>query len=289
MIPVAPVVTIPVNIPSAEVYTQFQGVEQGLEKRTLSILPAVRDVPFYSQFKDITSPKWKKVGCGIASLAMVIEYYEPNTVSVDKLLGQAIDSGAYQNNAGWIHKGLVSLSRKYGLDGKAYDLSSGDKETALKALKSHLKDGPVMVSVHYKFDPKSTIPHLAIINGIDGDIVYYNDPAMDKGGKQISTTQFLKAWKKRFIVFRPAKETEKVAMSVSPDVEKEELVHVETIEKDIDDMLVASVAPRSAEISHDEIVIGKEVDTSFFGFVKGVVTKLVAIHLMGQEKEGGVS
>lgn len=272
MIPVAPVVTIPVNIPSAEVYTQFQGTQQILEKRVTLLSPASRSVPFYSQFRDITSPKWKKVGCGIASLAMVIEYYEPDTVSVDTLLGQAINSGAYQNNAGWIHKGLVSLSRKYGLDGKAYDLSGGDKETALKALKSHLKDGPVMVSVHYKFDPKSPIPHLAIINSIDGDTVYYNDPAMDKGGKQISTTQFLKAWKKRFIVFRPVEKIEKVAMSAPIEVVKEEHVPVNDVASD------ASVLPTVAV-----------TDTSFLGFVKDVVAKLVATHLVEQEKGNGVS
>ena len=29
------------------------------------------DVPFFSQFKDITTEKWKKVGCGIAVTAEV--------------------------------------------------------------------------------------------------------------------------------------------------------------------------------------------------------------------------
>jgi len=59
-------------------------------------------VPFYSQFKDITDPTWQKVGCGIASLAMLIDYYKP-AVSVDSLLTEGITTGAYITSAGWSH------------------------------------------------------------------------------------------------------------------------------------------------------------------------------------------
>lgn len=167
-------------------------------------------VPFYSQFVDIHPLSWQKVGCGIASLAMVIDYYKPDTVSVDKLLNQAILSGAYNKNAGWIHKDLVTLSKKYGLDGKTYDLSKLSNQDAFTQFKKSLSNGPVIVSVHYKFDPKSTIPHLVVIDGIDGDVVYYNDPASKSGGKEISTADFLKGWKKKYIVISPVVENNKL-------------------------------------------------------------------------------
>jgi ABC-type bacteriocin/lantibiotic exporter with double-glycine peptidase domain len=167
---------------------------------TESVIP---NVPFYSQFKDITSSKWKKVGCGIASLAMLIDYYEP-AVSVDVLLKQGIDSNAYLDSAGWTYKGLISISEKYGLEGNSYDLAKKSSEDAFIELKDSLKSGPVMASIHYKFDPKSPIPHLVVINGIEDDVMYYNDPAEKSGGGHISTDVFLKAWKKRFIVIRPA-------------------------------------------------------------------------------------
>jgi len=163
----------------------------------------IPDVPFYSQFKDITSSVWQKVGCGVTSLAMVIEYYQPQDISVNALLKEGVASGAYKNNAGWSHKGLINLSKKYGLDGHAYDLSASSQKVAFQEFKSYLDDGPVIVSVHYKFDPKSTIPHLVVINGIKDGIVYYNDPAAKTGDKEISEADFLKAWKKRFIVVRP--------------------------------------------------------------------------------------
>lgn len=230
MIPIAPVVTIPINAPTVQVYSQFQAIHaQEVQKKDSLVHITIPDVPFYSQFQDITSSKWQKVGCGIASLAMIIEYYKPDTVSVDKLLGQAVASGAYQKDAGWIHKGLVLLSQKYGLDGTSYDLSKSGMKTAFNTLKTHTKDGPVMVSVHYKFDPKSTIPHLVVIDGIDGDVVYYNDPASNEGGQQISTTQFLKAWKKKFIVVRPTKENRNIATNMAPSIVKEKIPVIDLI------------------------------------------------------------
>jgi ABC-type bacteriocin/lantibiotic exporter with double-glycine peptidase domain len=143
---------------------------------------------------------------------MLIDYYKPDTVSVNKLLTQGIVSGAYDHNAGWTHKGLILLSNKYGLTGNSYDVSSLTKEAAFIQFKKSLKDGPVMASIHYKFDPKSPIPHLVVIDGIDGNTIYYNDPALKSGKKEISTTDFLKGWKKKFIVIRPVIDEEKVAI-----------------------------------------------------------------------------
>jgi predicted double-glycine peptidase len=160
--------------------------------------------PFYSQFDDITDPSWKKVGCGIASLAMIIEFYNPGEVSVDNLLTEGIKSGAYLNDAGWIHAGLIDLAQRYNLNGNTSDLSGLSTSGALEKLENTLVEGPVMASVHYTFDPKNPIPHLVVINKIVGDTVYYNDPSEKAGNGSISTTKFLKAWKKRYIELRPA-------------------------------------------------------------------------------------
>jgi ABC-type bacteriocin/lantibiotic exporter with double-glycine peptidase domain len=169
-------------------------------------------VPFYSQFADITSPKWQKVGCGVASLAMIIDYYKP-AVSVNTLLTQAVAKGAYNENAGWSYAGLISVSKGYGLDGTAYDLGSSDTKTAYAALKKAVGKGPVIASVHYKFDPKSTIPHLVVIDGIKDDVIYYNDPAAKSGEKKISSADFLAAWKKRYIAIRPTAHTDTLALA----------------------------------------------------------------------------
>lgn len=169
----------------------------------ISLPPEVPNVPFYSQFQDISYPSWQKVGCGVASLAMVVDYYKP-AVSVDQLLGQATSSGAYLKSAGWTYAGLIAVAKKHGLEGKSFDLGKSDSASAFAQFKKYLAEGPVVASVHYKFDPKNPIPHLVVINGMHGDTIYYNDPAAKTGEKQISTAAFLKAWKKRFIVMRPA-------------------------------------------------------------------------------------
>lgn len=179
------------------------------QKETAISVPIV---PFYSQFKDITSPKWQKVGCGVTSLAMIIDYYKP-AVSVNTLLKQGIASGAYLQNAGWSYSGLIGIGKKYGLTGTSYDLGTKNNETAFSQLKASLHDGPVIASVHYKFDPKSTIPHLVVINAVVGDIVYYNDPAAKTGGKTISSADFVKGWKRRMIVIRPTAESTEVALA----------------------------------------------------------------------------
>ncbi len=76
-------------------------------------------------------------------------------------------------------------------------------ELAFNELTSALRAGPVMASVHFSFDPQSTIPHLVVINGVKEGMVYYNDPAEKGGGGSISINKFQKSWKKRYIEFRP--------------------------------------------------------------------------------------
>ncbi len=183
--------TTPVEIPPAIV-------------RSITNSNAVPNVPFYSQFADVSSASWKKVACGITSLAMIISYYKDTAVSVDKLLAEGVAEGAYLKNAGWTYAGLINVAQNHGLEGETHDLQGQSSTRALANLKDSLDDGPVIASIHYKFDPKSTIPHLVVINAIIGDTVYYNDPAATTGQKQISIANFLKGWKKRFIIVRPS-------------------------------------------------------------------------------------
>lgn len=191
--------------PNVSIVSQYEQVIT--IPNTQTKVASIPIVPFYSQFKDITSSTWQKVGCGVTSLAMIINYYQPDAVSVNALLTRGIAAGAYLNSAGWTYSGLINLSHKYGLDGQSYDLATLSATSALNKLKPYLADGPIIASIHYKFDPKSTIPHLIVINGIKGDTIYYNDPAAKTGAKEISTADFLKGWKKRFIVIRPTKST----------------------------------------------------------------------------------
>jgi len=201
------------GLPNIALALETRAIPAPEAPKTSTVAQAMPDVPFYSQFTDIASPRWQKVGCGITDLTMVINYYHPDAVSVSAMLKKGIAAGAYDQNAGWIYAGLIQLSQKYGLDGAYYDLSKLDAKTAFNRFKEYLKDGPVILSVHYKFDPKSTIPHLVVINGIKDDIVYYNDPATTKGTRQISVADFLKGWKRKVIIIRPVKDGGGIALT----------------------------------------------------------------------------
>ena len=172
----------------------------------LTFPPTIAIVPFHSQIKEIASKTWENQGCGITSLAMIIDYYRPGVVTVNKLLGQGIAAGAFIENAGWSHQGLIDLSKKYGLTGSQHNLSASTATVALADLASSLAKGPVIASVHYKLDPRNPLPHMIVIDGIDKGTVYYNDPAGKAGEQQIAAADFVKAWKKQYIAIRPADE-----------------------------------------------------------------------------------
>lgn len=163
----------------------------------------VRNVPFYSQIRDISDPKWKKLSCGIADMAMIINFYKPGAVAPDALLQAGLAAGAFIDGVGWKHQGLADLGHPYGLSGSGHDVSHLSKSEAFAVLAQHLEDGPVIASVYYTFDPASPIPHLVVITGTADGMVFYNDPAMREGDHAISIAGFLRGWKKRFITIAP--------------------------------------------------------------------------------------
>jgi predicted double-glycine peptidase len=133
---------------------------------------------------------------------MLIAYYHPNKfTSVDSLLQEGIDAGAYNDAVGWSYSGLIGVAKKYGLGGSTHDYKDSSMDVAFKAFSNDLDKGPIMASVHYTFKASNPIPHLVIINGIKNGLVYYNDPAAGGGGKSISIAQFKEGWKKRYIEF----------------------------------------------------------------------------------------
>ncbi len=185
--------------PTPHVTTEV--TEEAPQPKEVASRSSIFSVPFYSQLTDITAPEWKKIGCGIASLAMLIEFHNPDSLtSVDTLLKEGIAIDAY-SSAGWTYAGLIAVSHKYGLDGVTRDFGGSSTDTAFTAFKKALTKGPVMASVHYTFIPTNPIPHLVVVTGIDGDTLYYNDPAEPSGNGSIPVSQFKSSWKKRYIEF----------------------------------------------------------------------------------------
>lgn len=160
------------------------------------------NVPLFSQISDISSVTWQQKGCGVADVAMIVEFYKPETTSVQEVLEQGLKAGAYVKNVGWSHSGLASLAVKHGLVGKTVDLSTLKNAEALSEFKDIVKEGPVIASIRRGFKAKSPYGHLIVITGFDDKLVYYNDPGKREGIRTVAIADFMKGWKKRLIVIR---------------------------------------------------------------------------------------
>lgn len=196
---VRPAHQITQNVEGTEVVLRVASSTEHKQKEVIK--SAVNTVvPFYSQIDDISDPAWKGTSCGIASLAMLIDYYR-DPILPDQLLQEGIANGAYIYDAGWSHQGLIDLAIDHGLTGftnTMYDLSM---DGAFAVLQEELQEGPVIVSVQYTFTPTNPIPHLVVITDVADGLVYYNDPADGTG--HISVEKFQSSWKKRYIAIRP--------------------------------------------------------------------------------------
>ncbi|OHA58400.1 MAG: hypothetical protein A2571_01310 [Candidatus Vogelbacteria bacterium RIFOXYD1_FULL_44_32] len=157
----------------------------------------------YSQYLDLFKPGYKKTGCGITCLGMFLGKKISN---LDELYELGLEQNAYQPEVGWRHKGLAELASSFGLTGSYnLDLAEEDMELALVKLKTELAKGPVVVSVFAKYKPGNTEGHLAVLLNLDDQEAVLLDPATRDRAKielKMSAQKFIKAWKKRLVVFR---------------------------------------------------------------------------------------
>lgn len=170
-------------------------------------------VPLYSQISDISSVEWKQKGCGVTDVAMIVNFYKPNSTSVQKVLEEAVAGGAYVKNVGWSHAGLAALAKKHGMVGTTYSFYGLTKEDTLNKFENIIKGGPAIASIHRGFDPKSPFGHLIVVTGFDDNLIYYNDPGKYDGIRKISIADFMKGWEKALIVLRPSEVETKIALA----------------------------------------------------------------------------
>jgi len=174
-------------------------------------MPIRYSVPFFSQYSDIQSHLWQYRGCGIIALKMLLEYWhtqkpELQSPSIEELLKKSFDIGAYIENIGWSHSGLVEIAKRYGYGGYNKDLAHIPAEDAWQEFLEDLERFPVMVSAYKHFDPEIKGGHIIVVTGKDEERLYVNDPleGNEERGKQIiDLKKFLAGWKQRYIVVYP--------------------------------------------------------------------------------------
>jgi hypothetical protein len=182
-----------------------------------NIYMPIFNVPFLSQYSDLGDHEWRARGCGITALKMVMDFWHAQnsqyqTVGLDDLLRRGIASGAYLEGIGWRHRGLVELAQNFGYGGFNVDYApqSPNPKSATEAWAMACKElahGPVMVSVFSRLDPTRGGGHIVVVAGVENDLVAFNDPeelVEREGRRLIAVEKFLPAFKRRYIVIRPA-------------------------------------------------------------------------------------
>ncbi len=170
------------------------------------------EVPFYSQFADVTLTEWQERACAPTCLKMVIDYLSDNNskLSTDDLIKEGLEIGAYQDGVGWIHAGLLRIAHNHGICGYNEEFRSRDKEfenilveKGIEKIRKTLEsDVPVIISCSKNFDEVHKF-HQVVIVGFDENGFYYHEPhEKDSAGANrfVDAETFRTHWRK-FAIF----------------------------------------------------------------------------------------
>lgn len=137
------------------------------------------DVPYYSQYTDLTDKDQRLVACGMTCVHMALSFYGKAQLSLDELVATGMREGGF-GSSGWLHDYLVSVFTKAGISCERREqMQDRDVDDVRGALD---EGNPVIISgVRRFFDRR--IFHQVILVGYresDGgklDGFYYHDPA----------------------------------------------------------------------------------------------------------------
>jgi len=164
-------------------------VRQARYGGTVSVEAAVRKIPRCPQLLDHDrwaehgfdsredSELWSDRACGVACIAMVLEYADGTPRAIVNLLHEGRRRGAYSSN-GWVHTGLAELLRAHGTPAEARAVTSLGELARL--VQSY---GPVIASVtlHFPEDGRRG-GHLVLVTGAEWHCrevtkIFFNDPS----------------------------------------------------------------------------------------------------------------
>ena len=167
----------------------------------------ILEVPYYSQYRDISNTLNAHRSCGMSTIKMALDYYNKDSSDLEELVTKYItDEQAYGPN-GWKHDFFVEFLTEHGL--KAYRKEKMAETEGLTEIKSSIENNyPVLASVEQKLFDKRMF-HIVLIIGIRtneaGELVgfFYNDPGRlreETGARQYVTKEdFLEYWRKMAI------------------------------------------------------------------------------------------
>lgn len=188
-------------------------------------------IPYYSQKEEEALSLYGSKACGLTSLRMVLASYG-FVLDVAQLSQIASRVGAYKEEAGWIHAGLVNIARDLGLNGFRINYSMlGDRNleeagpilakegASLKEIEEFTKSVltarekgvlgaidellakniPVIASMETTY-AQTKATHLVVIKGSDKHNFVINDPWDNGANHRLPKENFNNHWTKRAVV-----------------------------------------------------------------------------------------
>ena len=180
------------------------------------------NIPYHSQFDEITMSEWKEKGCAITCLKMCLDFSRPDEIpSIDDLIKEGELIGGYVEKVGWKHEAVVRLSHNYGvpaypeefrsikvdINSKSFSENILEKDLIDKGVQ-RIRDSidrkvPVIVSTSTKLGS-----HQVVVVGYEDNLgsttgFFINDPDnrnIEKKGVFIPISDFLNNWRK-FAIF----------------------------------------------------------------------------------------
>ena len=162
------------------------------------------DVPYYSQYLDVTDSFWSPRACGFCCIKMVATFHSKDIPDIVEIANLAKSEGGYSEH-GIIHDWSVGYFQKLGLNSNRVEKMNGEKtnEGISKIVDSLKNNCPVIVSVARERDGKKAF-HQIVLTGFEEENnevsgFYMNDSAssLQGVGKDIFVPilDFLKEWR----------------------------------------------------------------------------------------------
>lgn len=139
--------------------------------------------------------------CGVACLKMAIDQLKGSSPSLEALTQEGLDLGAYDEEKGWIHEGLLTLAKRHGLNGKRKNIGQN-----VEFLEEKIHHSPVIISVarHYLNPQKAAGKkggHLILISGASADGAWMIKDPYEPAVLEIQPQELMKTFSGNMIWF----------------------------------------------------------------------------------------
>ena len=182
--------------------------------------------PQHALLRDIVLPggatlsrlEWEDNCCGLACIQTILDAEGLPVPTLDALLAEGIESGAYDAAKGWILRGLLELGRSYGLDGEVFpEASIGFLESLPAAQITPI----VSMSCNFPITPSAKGGHLVVFRGTQvsnakGEACYCDDPSTQGAiVDEVERTRFWSSFSGRALILKSARTWQRLSSVIA--------------------------------------------------------------------------